>query len=550
MTNLRQHRKPSTDRSFRTPNPSVEPVSIVKRALAKFCDFKEYEQVINMHRRSVITDEALIADFMSCDVPFHPVIKDDNYRKALALTTKLFKPPPYRPVHYSDLKHYPWTLNTSAEAPFSTDKNLQLKVLHDFKAGKIPNARMTTSNLFPTIIEYNRPIVHLIKEGKQKRDQFLYWNTAHARSHLVLFDDPDKVRSVHGVPKLCLQVELMLLWPYFNFLRKGTTPIAWGYEISNAGTYRIYNEASTHSYRIQTWLALDWSKFDKLARFEIIDDVHSSWQSFMILDDGYIPTSEHRTSTTNPDRISRLWSFMSKAVKFTPIRLPDGSEWKRTHSSIASGLLQTQVLDSWVNAIMLLTCLISLGIEVDEEVFIKLLGDDSLIGLRELIPEEEFDGFLCRLASEALKRFGSILNVKKSKILRTLQGAPFLGYKFNNAIPTRDPLKLLAQLAYPERSWTVDRMAARALGICYASCGQSKLVYDVCKDVYDFCVNVGKATPDPSGYSFLEYLMTVSRIDLSYFPTFEELSANLFNPRRDPKLDEKFWPSDIFLSDY
>lgn len=550
MNNLKQSKPPSPERSFASPHLTNEPIGIVKKALAKFCTMKEYESIISGHRRSDITDEALIADFKLCDIPYHHVTKDYHYQKALTTVTDMFKPDKlYRPVHYMDLQYYPWTLSTSVEAPFSTDSILRNDVQQRYRKGILSDSNMTTRNLWDHVQSYNRPIVHMIKEGQSRGDQFLYWNTAHARSHLVLIYDVNKVRMVHGVPKLTLQIELMLLWPYFNFLRKGTTPIAWGYETVTGGIYRIYNEASAHTYPIQTWLAIDWRMFDKLVRYTIIDDVHLKWQSFMRLDSGYTPTHSHPHTTISPSRIQNLWKHMSKAVKFTPVRLPDGSEYKRIHSTIASGLLQTQVLDSWINAIMLLTCLSALGIEISTELFLKVLGDDSLVGLKELIPEEQFDQFLLDLASEAKQRFGAILNVKKSRISNKLQGLPFLGYTFNFSIPSRDPLALLAQLAFPERGWTIDTLAARAVGICYASHGQSKLVYNVCKDVYHFCVNVAKATPDPKGYSMLQYLMTVTTIDVNTFPTFEALSANLLNPSRDTKLDDRFWPPEVFLQD-
>jgi len=511
----------------------------------------EYDIIINQHRRSDITDEALIDDFMRCDTDYHEVIKDSHYQKALDIVTNMFKPPQqYRPVHYSDVAQYPWTLSTSVEAPFSTDSTLKADVLERYRKGILSDSNMVTRNLWDHVQQYNRPIVHMIKEGKAHGDKFLYWNTAHARSHLVLIYDIDKVRMVHGVPKLTLQIELMLLWPYYNFLRKGTTPILWGYETVTGGIYRIYNEASTHKYPISTWLAFDWRMFDKLARFTIIDDVHLKWKSFMKMDSGYIPTLSNPASVTNPTRISRLWDHMSKAVKYTPVRLPDGSEYKRTHSTIASGLSQTQVLDSWVNSIMLLTCLSALGYEISEDLFLKVLGDDSLIGLKELIPETMFNEFKKSFEKEANSRFGALLNGKKSRISHTLQGIPILGYKSNFSIPTRDPLSLLAQLAYPERHWSVHTLAARAVGICYASHGQSKLVYNVCKDVFEFCVNVAKATPDPRGYSMLQYLLTITSIDVSVFPTFEQLSANLLSPSRDNKLDEIFWPRSYFKSDF
>lgn len=549
MNNLQQLRSPDVGRAFQVPYTPTEPIKIVCFALKKFCTSEQYKIIIKDFRRSNSSAEALKSDFMRCNSPKHVVIKDEYYQSALEIVRKLFLPPNRcRPVHFCDLRYYPWTLNTSVEAPFSTNPDLIRKVAEAYKAGKLESGRMNFHNLYNHVFEYNRPLVHLIKDGKAKGNQFMYWNTAHARSHLVKSSEPDKIRMVHGVPKLTLMVELMLLWTFFNFLRTGLTPIAWGYETLKGGWYKLFKEASLHMYKIQTWLAIDWSMFDKLARYAIIDDVHDIWKSYMSFNDGYVPTHEYRNPEAQPYRLNNLWKWMCNAVKFTPIRLPDGSEWKRRHSTIPSGLLQTQVLDTFVNAIMLITCLLALGFKITTDTFIKLLGDDSLVGLQELVPESEFPTLLDNLAKEALRRFGAVLNVKKSGIYRTLGEANFLGYHNRDSIPYRDELALLSQLAYPERHWDIDRLAARAVGIAWASCGQSTLVYNVCQDVYTFCMKCG-ATPNPLGHSFLEFMMTVDEIDLSTFPTRDQLSAQLMSePVLSKKLDERFFPMRHFTS--
>lgn len=529
-----------------TPNI---PIGIVRRAIAKFVTMQKYDVIIAQHRRSEASDEALIADFMRCNVPRHPVLKDNTYQSALKLVTDMFQPPnKYRPVHYLDLKLYPWTVNTSVEAPFSTDPETRRFVRSEFEVGNIPDINMNFRNLFTWVFSKNRPIVHLIKEGQAKGDKFFYWNTAHARAHLVTADDPDKIRMVHGVPKLMLQVELMLLWPYINWLRKGHTPIAWGYETLNGGMYRIMNEASSSKITYQTWLCLDWRMFDKLTRFDIITDVHDIWRSFMDCGNGYIPTVDHRSSSTNAERILNLWNWMSRSVRFTPIRLPDGSEWKRSHATLASGLLQTQVLGSWLNAIILLSCLQEMNISV-EGIYLKVLGDDSIIGIKELIPEEQHEEFLDRLAAIASRRFGATLNTKKSRILNSLNGTNFLGYVNTNGLPMRREEALLAQLAYPERSWTIDKLAARAIGIAWASCGQSEVVYNICKDTFEFCVSVG-ASPDPTGISWMDYLNISTDIDVTQFPTQEEITNRLLSTSTSVRNDTKFWNPDYFLSEF
>jgi len=550
MMNLKQLRAPSESRAFRTPNASLDPVRIVRKAIAKFGTMDDYDKVIGHYRRSDISDDALITDFKRCDVPLQKVEKDALYFAALEETTNLFAPPwKYRPVHFTDLRFYLWTKNTSVEAPFSTNKDLAARLRTAHADGKLPNACLNFGNCFNEVFVYNRPLVHLIKDGKGQGDKFFYWNNAHARSHLVTGDDPDKVRMVHGVPKLTLQVELMLLWPYLNWLRKGSTPIAWGYETLNGGLYRMTNEISTSSTKYSTWLCLDWRMFDKLTKFEVINDVHSKWQSFMDCDHGYIPTSDYPETASQPKRIASLWKWMSNAVKHTPIRLPDGSEWKRTHSTIASGLLQTQILGSWINTLMIITILKEMGYDTTK-MYLKVLGDDSIIGLIEMINPRDYPEFLARFAAIAKRRFGAILSLSKSSIRQTLNGTNFLGYINENAIPIREPLALLAQLAYPERNWDINKLAARAVGICWASCGQSKLVYNVCKDVFDFCVNVGKATPDQTGVSWMEYLSISTTIDVSRFPTMEEIHHRLLCTSANVDNDRRFWNPAHFLSDH
>lgn len=350
-----------------------------------------------------------------------------------------------------------------------------------------------------------------------------------------------------GVPKLLLQIETMLLWPYFNWLRLGFSPIAWGYEIFNAGFYKLSNKVSSHCYKPLTFLAFDWSGFDKRAKFTIIDDVHLIWEEMMDYSNGYIPSINNPSSTIDPQRIKNLWRFMSLAVKHTPIRLPDGSEYKRVHSTIPSGLLQTQVLNSWINAIMILTCLSALGITVSEEILdILVLGDDSIVGLEEFIGPKDWNEFLNKFANEARLRFGAELNLDKSKISNSLNGLTFLGYEYSNALPKRDSLALLAQFLHPERSWDINKVASKAIGIAYASCGLDKRVYNVCKDVYEYCVNECAATPSFDGVSWLKYMNISTTINLDSFPRFEELSSSLFSPSVDERAKRRFWPDDFF----
>nr|UDL14416.1 MAG: putative RNA-dependent RNA polymerase [Partitiviridae sp.] len=551
MMNLRRLRPASPSRAFKVFENPGKQVGIVNHALLKCLTIEEYQQYVGRFKRSIISEKSLVEDFMHCNFAEHKVIKDQIYYEALQLCKQAFSPTrKYRPVHFCDLRYYPWTLSTSVEAPYSTDEELIAKVKKAHSDGLLNNSRMSFHNTYNHVFVNNRPIVHLIKEGMNKGNQFLYWNTSHARAHLVNVDDPDKIRMVHGVPKLTLMVELMLLWPFFNFLRSGTTPIAWGYEIFNGGIYRITNEVASKAPRLNTFLALDWTWFDKLTPFTVIDDIHEIWRDFMLYDQGYMPSRDYPKTTTDPIRIHRLWEFMSKAVKFTPIRLPNGEEWSRRHSTISSGLLQTQVLDSNVNYVIIITCLKACGIRVDETTYIKVLGDDSFIGIIDILTREEMDVLLVKIALEAKKRFGAILNTKKSIISNRLNDMTFLGYQFNNSLPFREDIKLLNQLLYPERSWSIAQLASRAIGIAWSSCGRSKTVYAVCKNVFEYCVKIKEKEPDPRGADWIQHLGLSDQIDLSSFPSLGELSARLLDPIKfNFKLNHRFWP-EYFEADY
>jgi hypothetical protein len=559
MSNLRFLKSPSKERSSKVNIKTPGPVSIVKKAFKKYLSPQQYEKVVHGYRRSDFSNEALIADFKRCDLPKFKFISTPSYERALKQTSKLFAPPQkYRPVHFADVRYYPFNLSSSAEAPFTTETKYA-KVLQEAKQdGNIDSARLTFHNLYNHVFVRNRTEIHKIKHGQGKGTSFFYHTTAHARSHMVQAEKEDKIRMVFGCTKLLLQAEAMLLWPYFRFLREETTPIAWGYETMNGGLLRLEKDVANLPFKVGTILCFDWKMFDKRLLFSVINDVHKEWFSYIELEKGYIPTvtypescySDSAKASINP-KIANLFKWMSRAIKFTPIRLPDGSEYSFTFCSFASGSLQTQVLDSWVNSIMLLTILAEMGINIEEEVWFKVLGDDSYIVLKTVIPPEKFQEFKERFADLALQIFNALLNVDKSDIYESTYGSNFLGYTNVNSLPQRDELQLLAQLLYPERHWDINRLSARAIGIAYASMGQSELVYIVCRDVYEFCVQHG-ASPDPLGSRFLQYVNIFSDpIDFSSFPSKDELSAKLLSPYlKSEAIMNRYWDPSFFTAKY
>ncbi|KAK9878757.1 hypothetical protein WA026_023737 [Henosepilachna vigintioctopunctata] len=102
--------------SFKNTNPII-------KAMEKYLSQEDLNLVLYGYRRSEFSEEALIADYMRGDVPKHKIVKDEHYQFALDVTKNLFKPRKvYKPVSFPDLRYYPWTLPTSAEATYSNDE--------------------------------------------------------------------------------------------------------------------------------------------------------------------------------------------------------------------------------------------------------------------------------------------------------------------------------------------------------------------------------------------------------------------------------------------
>lgn len=254
------------------------PQQAVLHAVQRLMYPDDANTVINGYRRSQANMPSLIEDYKRGDLPYHNVTKDDLYYKCFNLTKIKFQQPHrYRPVHFVDLRYYPYPLNSSAEAPYTSDANMRRSVVKLYELGKLPSNRMNFHNLYNYIFVKERQNINLIKLGLKtdyQGNDIYVWNTAHARAHLVTSSDPDKTRMVYGVPKRLIMIETMLLWPLMRHLMEIDGIMLWGYETMKGGWNKLYLYFSDHCPKARTFLALDWKQFDKRARFEVIDDLH------------------------------------------------------------------------------------------------------------------------------------------------------------------------------------------------------------------------------------------------------------------------------------
>jgi hypothetical protein len=535
------------------PNPMAlfQHTRTVSHAMHKFCYPHTIEEVIHRTSRSTLTPEAIIYDFMKGDIPRHFIIRDDTYQKALDITTERFRPDtPCRPAHLLDVEHhYPLKLSTNAEPPFSTDPFFTNMIPHDEKK--------TTGNMKNIIFDFTRRWHHEIKNGAHF-DTHMYPMQLHLKASLFNIDQPNKLRTVWGVPKPWILAQIMFHWSLFANYRRNPTryPLLWGYETSTGGHFRLNHELFL-SHLFSTFLMLDWTSFDKYVPHEGISDVHSITRTYIDFDHGYLPTRDYpdtQSTWTNDkaNRLHRLYNWTLHLYKNSLIILPDGTAIKRQFCTLPSGLYTTQYYDSAWNHIMISAVLLELGFD-PTKCIIKILGDDSIIKIFVCIPPSYHQAFLEKFAEIALRRFGSRLSIEKSSIKNNVQNIEVLSYRNNNGLPERTDVSLLAKLYHTtSRNPTPSITMATAVGIAFASYGQHRNVFNVCKDIYDHYARLG-VTPDPKGIKHGFYLDPNYQEDipLDNFPSLSDLRANLLNLEHvNTKTYNRFFPRSHFLSDF
>lgn len=528
---------------------------VVKKGIYKFAPKQLAETAINGFRRSLTTPQAVEEDFLKSDQPHHPVVRDYHYHRALRVVEKLFRPSRrLKPISFPDLRYYPWSLSVSAEYPYTTEPRWRDLLREKQRDGEIEDGACSFHNLYNEIFDNNRKLVHRIKNGETP-----FWNedrepqpygfiNLHSRSHLAKQDKPDKIRAVFGVPKLLLMVENMFIWnlqkEYLN--GKVDSPMLWGFETSRGGWQKLRNKLS--SSRFASIISADWGGFDHRALHEIIDDTHNMWHSWFDFDDGYEPTNFYphsNTGTFDSQRIENLWHWMTEMVKHYPIRLESGDTYQWQHNGIASGFQQTQLLDSFVNAIMLLTVLSASGINIESPDFrIKVQGDDGLVLLAEPVYATQKDTFLPKLSQEADTRFNAELSDTKTTFSDNFNHIEVLSYGNINGIATRDEAELLAHLLYPERPQGLKECAAACIGIAYAAMGSSKVVYDICRDIHSHIVHDLKIEPSLAGIRQYERAGLLDIRSIERFPSFlETFHQNFDLTWRSEKDKQRLWPS-------
>jgi hypothetical protein len=500
--------------------------------------------LVTEYRRSDSTPEKAEQFFFGYNVPKHEIVKDEHYYNALDIVTCWFQPThPIHPVHFTDLRWYPWNLSTNAERPFNVRADYQNEIRSRKEQGDptLIGGKLSFHNLYNSIFQYSRYYIHKVKEGISVP---LHRITLHAKPAIVHGQKADKVRTVFGVPKPVIFAEAMFHWPLFsNYFTSGKSPLLWNYETLNGGWNRLNAEWYSRFQSFYPVFNLDWSEFDMRLYFDMWHDCRERVKTYFCFCGAYCPTRTYPHPRTNPSRLQNLWTWIEHAYFDTECASPLGNVYRRKFAGMPSGIFCTQFWDSFYNSVMIVTILLSLGLTVDRHHFFKVMGDDVLFGLLSHIPVEQWLSFLESFQLEASRRFGSKLSPDKCGVSKTIQGAQVLGYFNWNGYPIRDLDSLLAALLNPKSNHdSQPRLMARCIGIYYASAAD-KRVRAVTKHIYDDLERQG-FTPSVSGLRgmFDKVYGYTDPIDLTHFPTELEAMARLAKiSKRDPDLQSQYW---------
>lgn len=557
MSNLehlgQDHHWPAIPRFAKVPNDwYFECQNLVRSSICLYSCYigsQVTDNVINGYTRSHTDEIAAEEFFFKYNVEHHSIVKDAIYYQALNTVTDWFRPTHLiHPVHFTDLRWYPWKLSTSAERPFTHDKELKLQIQQCKREGIIDNARMSFHNCYNQVFSHCRHYIHNVKDGHPVP---LYHIDLHVKPALVRSHEPPKVRTVFGVPKSLIFSEAMFFWPLFsNYFTNGQTPLLWNYETLNGGWYRLNYEYTTRWRQFNTVFNLDWSEFDMRVYFDMWDDCREAVKSYFCFCGHYCPTYSHPNAFTDPSRIENLWNWTGTAYKETPCTTTTGNVYRRRYAGIPSGIFCTQFWGSFYNTVMVISVLDSLGITVTKDYFIKVLGDDVLFGILKLLPILQWADFLEAFSTEAKMRFNANLNPRKCGVSTGIHGAQVLSYTNWNGYPKRDVEQLLAQLLHPKSLRdTYPRLMARSIGIYYASGGDPK-IRSICEHIYSELKYAG-FEPSATGLSGLFDPNTgIGSIDLSHFPSKSEVAGRLMQmSQRNPELQRIYWNFEHFCEE-
>lgn len=542
--------------------------------------YPTYLAAINAYCRPLGTVEATFSDFnkeQKPSDPIDPTRKDDILKHIhYFLDTK-----PFLPLHFVDTQFCktPLVTGTGYHNRFSFKQKAHAKYSHPDEYAQLPSSK---GYFYNATYENARTLVHMIKLFgipsridfdifdpdltdeqvqtyiKRANDFFNDYPTLlFTRNHISKRTGPLKVRPVYAVDDIFIIIELMLTFPLIIQARKPTCCIMYGLETIRGSNHHIERIARSYS----TFFSLDWSSYDQRLPRVITDIYYTDFlRSLIVINHGYQPTYEY---PTYPDldehklysRMNNLLYFLHTWYNNMTFLLPDGYAYRRTHCGVPSGLYNTQYLDSFGNLFLIIDAMIEFGFthnEIDDFVLL-ILGDDNT-GMTQM-SIDRIHPFINFLETYAYTRYNMVLSRSKSVLTTLRSKIETLGYQCNHGSPKRDITKLVAQLCYPENGLKPHTMAARAIGIAYASAAQDIMFHSFCQDVYNIFRSEYK--PDARANLFLQRQVLQNLDDgipdlatptVPAFPSFFEI-RQVYSTYKGPLSFDPKWNHSHFIND-
>jgi len=319
------------------------------------------------------------------------------------------------------------------------------------------------------------------------------------RGHLSPADDP-KTRPIWVYPAEINILESMWGQPYYDWLESQDVVM------NGPGTMpRLRKEQDEwigDADEGQVDVTYDWSNFDSRVPNWLIDI------AFDIIGDSFDKTKWmlYDKEVEWPDEgYDRVWGFLRKYFKKTPIMLPNGKVVVKQHG-VPSGALLTQAVDSIVNFIKVRALTKYQGLQVTG---LSILGDDSRFRTaarnRRLLESSV-------ISPIAWQFFGSIMKEDKVKVGQRSTERKFIGYEVQGGLFTRQTEDWFKLVLYSERDIESLEISASRVIAYYLLGGVNDLQYCEFLRFFFTCYPqvVGKSLPPER--SMLRLLKYVFRL--------------------------------------
>jgi len=462
--------------------------------------YPQYLPHIHKYVRPLGTTDATFADF-NREQKEYPPVPDDLISRIVRLICIFINATPFLPLHYVDTFFAKMPLSTGTS--YFYRHSYELKTHAAFSHPQEYADKATSKGYFiNAFTEWARHTVHRIKEYSlpytpqnqtpaQRISLLREFFIEHAtmlftRNHISDRDGNLKQRPVYAMDTLFLHLECMVTFPLHILARSMKSSLMYSIETIRGGCAYM----DTRARAFTSYLCIDWSSFDQRMPWIIVDTFFTVFlPTLLVINHGYQPTVAYPTypDLTADKLFSRLFNILCflRTWYFNCVfATADGFAYVRQFAGIASGMLNTQYLDSYCNLFLMIHALIHFGC-TDEEILqlvIFVMGDDNVV-LSHWEPDRLL-AFMKFFESHALTRFGMVLSSSKSIFTTLRSKIEMLGYTCNNGHPRRPIAKLAAQLCFPEHGPKDKYMSARAVGMAWAAAGMDITFHTFCRDVY------------------------------------------------------------------